>query len=579
MKYRFQWNYKKLKQRRGKVVNRRLEMEKQKKCNKRSRKLQIGFQIFGLILSIETGLFAQEKPTGGDSKSPEKTKKEFYEDNDTGLIYTKPGPNRTKIDSLGKENYPERKDMQLPNHFKHRPENINEEKLVIAARTQFRGVSGDRQSAFSGNEDFHTVDANFRRLRLGFFYQGAKWWGFATQLRLENALNSQFLRITKNKTTGDVQDVTLNDARGLIHEAVIWVNIPILSSRVTLGQINVPFNREYIQSSANFISLERSIVTNILPQFDTGAMIAIHPLEAIDKKYTRYLSLHGFIGNGHGGGGDYGYGRRQDNTAARQNLPQLLAPIYYGRVQYNVFGGLIKKDKDIGWVEGDEIFQDDAKLSFGAAMAQTTQLKTSQPVPIEFLLKDQTPTRLAIQQTTPTGGIDPTGLKSDYLADRTITTPGRPNFGIVGHTYDMTFTWKGFYLNGAWSKFSGSAANQVTSYHGTIGYNFHLYDSKYIMPVFKAEFLKGDWNQSQMFEPGEAYYIYWAGINLMGDYHLYKVQLFYQVIHTNTAKHYFWNTTDNCDSRTVYLQFQANFWTGTSSPENVSGGAIYRQDY
>lgn len=77
MKYRFQWNYKKLKQRRGKVVNRRLEMEKQKKCNKRSRKLQIGFQIFGLILSIETGLFAQEKPTGGDSKSPEKTKKNF----------------------------------------------------------------------------------------------------------------------------------------------------------------------------------------------------------------------------------------------------------------------------------------------------------------------------------------------------------------------------------------------------------------------------------------------------------------------------------------------------------------------
>ncbi|EMY15880.1 hypothetical protein LEP1GSC043_1616, partial [Leptospira weilii str. Ecochallenge] len=72
-------------------------MEKQKKCNKRSRKLQIGFQIFGLILSIETGLFAQEKPTGGDSKPTEKSKKEFYEDNDTGLIYTKPGPNRTKI--------------------------------------------------------------------------------------------------------------------------------------------------------------------------------------------------------------------------------------------------------------------------------------------------------------------------------------------------------------------------------------------------------------------------------------------------------------------------------------------------
>ncbi|MCG6169259.1 hypothetical protein LFX25_15565 [Leptospira sp. FAT2] len=554
-------------------------MEKKKKRNIRVRKLQIGFQIIGLVLLTEVGLFAQDKPVG--DKSAEKAKKEFYEDNDTGLIYTKPGPNRTKIDSLNKEGaFPERKDMQLPNHYKHRPDNINEEKLVIAARTQFRAVSGDRQSPFSGNEDFHTADANFRRLRLGFFYQGAKWWGFATQLRLENAINSQFLRVTKDKTTGDVQDVTLNDARGLIHEAVVWLNIPFMHSRFTIGQINVPFNREYIQSSANFVSLERSIVTNMLPQFDTGAMIAVHPLSVVDKKYTRYLSLHGFIGNGHGGGGDYGYGRRQDNTAARQNLPQLLAPIYYGRIQYNAFGGLVKKDNDIGWVEGDEIFQDDAKLSFGAAVAQTTQLKTAQPVPVEYLFKEINPTTaLAIQQTTPTGGTDPTGLRSDYLAARTITTPGRPNFGIVGHTYDMTFTWKGFYLNGAWSKFSGSAANQVMGYHGMIGYNFHLYDSKYIMPVLKAEFMKGDWNQNQMFEPGEAYYIYWAGINLMGDYHLFKVQLFYQVIHTNVAKNYFWNTPDNRDARNVYLQFQANFWTGTTSPENISGGAIYRQDY
>lgn len=117
-------------------------MEKKRERNKRSRKLQIGFQIFSLILLTEVGLFAQEKPAGVDSKPVEKPKKEFYEDNDTGLIYTKPGPNRTKIDSFEKENFPERKDMQLPNHYKHRPENLNEEKLVIAARTQFRGVSG-----------------------------------------------------------------------------------------------------------------------------------------------------------------------------------------------------------------------------------------------------------------------------------------------------------------------------------------------------------------------------------------------------------------------------------------------------
>ncbi|TGM53201.1 hypothetical protein [Leptospira adleri] len=558
--------------------------------------LQIGFQIFGALILAQASLMAQEKnqpvtdaakvqdknstaTTADSSKPQEKPKKEFYEDNDSGLIYTKPGPNRTKIDTADQNNFPERKDMQLPNHFRHRPENLNEEKLVITARTQFRGISGNRESPFSGNEGFNTVDANFRRLRLGFFYQGAKWWGFATQLRLENALNSQFLKVTKDKTTGDVQDVSLNDSRGLIQEAVAWVNIPFMSSRFTIGQINVPFNREYIMSSANLVPLERSIVTNVLPQFDTGAMIAIHPLELLDKKYVRYLSIHAFIGNGHGGGGDYGYGRRQDNTAARQNLPQLLAPVYYGRVQYNVFGGLIKNEKDIGWVEGDEIFQKDAKLSLGAGLAQTTQLKTSQPLPVEFLYKDQVSQKLVIQQTTPTNGIDPTGLRSDYLADRSITTPGRPNFGIVGHTYDLTFTWKGLYLNGAWSKFSGAASNQVMGYHAQLGYNIHLWDSKYIMPVVKFDFMKGDWNQNHTFDPGEAYYIYWAGINLLGDYHLYKVQLYYQYMHTNSAKNYFFNTADNRDSKAIYLQFQANFWTGTTSPENVSGGAIYRQDY
>ncbi|MDV6235452.1 porin [Leptospira ellisii] len=559
----------------------RFQSEMKVKKKKRKSPVESGWvriSVIGVLFAFGTGLWSQEKQNS-DPQAQENTKKEFYEDNETGLIYTKPGPNRTKIDPIGRENFPERKEMQLPNHFRHRPDKLNEEKLVIAARTQFRGVSGSKESPFSGNEDFNTVDANFRRLRLGFFYQGAKWWGFATQLRLENALNSQFLKVTKDKTSGDVKDVTLNDSRGLIHEAVVWLNIPFMSSRFTVGQINVPFNREYIQSSANFVFLERSLITNVLPQFDIGAMIAFHPLELIDKKYTRHLSVHAFIGNGHGGGGDYGYGRRQDNTATRQNLPQLLAPVYYGRIQYNVFGGLVKGDKDIGWVEGDEIFQNETKLSFGAGLAQTTQVKTAQPIPLEYLYKNQTAPKLILQQTTPTGGSDPTGLHSDYLADRSVTTPGRPNLGIVGHTYDMTFTWKGFYLNGAWSKFSGSAANQVTGYHGTIGYNIHLYESKYVMPVFKFEFVKGDWNQNQIFDPGEAYYIYWAGINLLGDYHLYKVQLFYQQMHTNSAKHFFLNTTDNRDSRAVYLQFQANFWTGTSSPENVSGGAIYRQDY
>lgn len=91
MKYKFQRNYKRFKERKRNGLIPVFEMEKKKERNKRSIKLQIGFQIFSLILFTEVGLFAQEKPIAVDSKPVEKPKKEFYEDNDTGLIYTKTG--------------------------------------------------------------------------------------------------------------------------------------------------------------------------------------------------------------------------------------------------------------------------------------------------------------------------------------------------------------------------------------------------------------------------------------------------------------------------------------------------------
>jgi hypothetical protein len=93
-------------------------------------------------------------------------------------------------------------------------------------------------------------------------------------------------------TTPVVNTVRMTDNRGYVHEAILFTqNIPYAGLRLTFGQMNTQFTREYLQSSANFITLERSIITNAIPQFDLGVMVSALPLKELGHKWERYLQV------------------------------------------------------------------------------------------------------------------------------------------------------------------------------------------------------------------------------------------------------------------------------------------------
>ncbi|TGN19866.1 hypothetical protein [Leptospira idonii] len=492
--------------------------------------------------------------------------KELYIDENTGQVYTLPGPNRKKM-VLENQNY----SVKVPEPatgFANRPDEIGNEKLTIAGRIQFRGISGEEGSVYSnGKSDFKTVDWHFRRLRLGFIYEGNKWWGGLANLRLENAISSIYLKTKKDPATGNVQDVSLANARGLIQEAAIWLNIPFMKSRLTFGAGHVPFQREYIMTSANLTNIERSMSTLVLPQFDTGVMLTSHLLKPFSDKWEKLLTGSFMVGNGHGGPGDYGYGRRIDLAEERPNAPKLLTPAYYGRIQWNPFGGLEKDGKDLGWIEGEEIFQKDTKLSIGTAFASMANVKVPSPLNPDYYPAGYTQPNLLAYQTTKDGG----ELGASYNEGINKTTPGRPKLGVIGHTYDYTFTSHGFYSSGAYSVFSGSAAPQdLKGYSFTLGYVLPMGGGTFVMPIARYDFLQGDFNWDKSLEPGESYRSYWVGLNLFGDKHVFKAQIFYQAFHDKLKKNSITGEAVDINDNVAYLQLQANFWTGTMTPDRFS---------
>ncbi|PKA25893.1 hypothetical protein CH381_13490 [Leptospira sp. mixed culture ATI2-C-A1] len=513
---------------------------------------------------------------------------ELYEDKDTGQIFTKPGNNRVKIDKFpsvpdDRTNKTNHNVTTLPDAFAHRPDDVSKEKLTITGRVQFRGASGTAQSPLSnGHRDFNTIDYAFRRLRLGAMYEN-DWWGASIQLRLENMLN----RVDLSQTTqtvnytdasgrpGSVNVVTnerLKDNRGYIQEAVIYTKLPYAGGRITLGQINVPFNREYIGSSANLVSLERSMVTAALPQFDNGIMLQATPLKEIHPKYERYLHLSFMVGNGKGGGGDYGTGRRQDLTTSNRYGFVNISPTYYGRVVWNVFGSLKRESdgREVNWQEGEEIFQRDMKLSLGSAFQQTQNLVTPAVSAMEY----NAGTTNGIAFVTPQGvngypSADGGSSTLGYNTQNGGTTPGRTKMGLIAHTYDATFTWSGFYFNAAYTKMSGPASNGLIGWHTTFGYNIPITNKFYLMPIFKYDQLMGDFNRNgNRHDPNETLRIYWIGLNLFGDKHHYKVQLYYEILANKLDRDVNTGSPMLIDDRRIYLQVQSNFWTGTTSPES-----------
>jgi hypothetical protein len=484
----------------------------------------------------------------------------------------------------------------LPDGFAHRPDDTKKEKITVYGRMQFRGVSGSAESPYSnGHGDFNALDWNFRRLRLGTMYEN-DWWGMNIQFRMENMANRPNTATTTTNvvtgvsnnngvitttTTPVVNTVRMSDNRGYVHEAIIYAKHPYAGLRLTFGQMNTQFTREYLQSSANFITLERSIITNAIPQFDLGVMVSALPLKELGHKWERYLQVSLMVGNGKGAGGDYGTGRRQDLTTANRWGTVLISPTYYARAQYNVFGGLKREvdGKEVNWQEGEEVFQKEMKWSIGAGYMQTANFQPNTLAVPEYMPGTTNAFNLLNgQQSNPDRGSTTNVIVNNitmsvpnYNVQNNVTTPGRPSFGLVGHTYDTTFTLQGAYITGAYTKYTGAASNNLHAWHTTIGYNIPIMEKYYIMPVLKYEEIAGDFHRDgNSHNQNDILRVYWAGVNLFGDKHHFKAQLFYQVlgnkfdVNPNTGNY------TAIDDRRIYLQLQGNFWTGTVSPEAYS---------
>ncbi|EPG67234.1 hypothetical protein [Leptospira wolffii] len=532
---------------------------------------------FGLLLLSGTAFSQEHLAQGGGEPpkpAPEKPKPEeitIYEDQD-GQLFTKPGPGRfkSKIDKAINKHDP--KFNAYPNHLTNRPDEPQKERLTITGRVQFRGISAQTGSNYNnGNGDFNSVDWNFRRLRLGVQYQGGSWWGMALNLRGENMLNAPYITQSKN-TTGEVTNVSLKEGRGYIQEAFLYVNIPIMGARVSFGQLPTQFHREYLMSSANFIALERSYMTNAYPQFDMGVNLRLSPLkDFFEGKYEKYLTVDLMAGNGHGAGGDYGTGRRQDLTVAgRPNQPVLNSPLYFARVQWNVLGGLVKENgSNVGWQEGEEIFQKDLKISLGAAAMQTKNVSFSSG-PASTLAVDGAIPRGAPTQYLLTTQTTADNSTYDCAVPSYQTSYCQKNLDLRGYTYDGTMSWNGFYLSGAYTAYSGAASNSLSGWQATVGYNIQVFDKYWIMPVFRYDFLKGDFNRNGKIEDTDLKKYYWVGLNLFGDKHLFKAQLFYQIpvlkygVDPVTREH------ETVNNQTVYFQLQATFWTGVVTPDQLN---------
>ena len=185
--------------------------------------------------------------------------------------------------------------------------------------------------------------------------------------------------------------------------------------------------------------------------------------------------------------------------------------LFNWRVQINPFGGLKKGKKDKGWKEGNEIFGKAMKLSIGYGGAFTNDNET----------------------------------ESDVLL------PNGQN--LLGSTFDMTFSAHYFYLNGAYTMFSGEASIDKTStYQATIGYNIKI-AKVWFMPVVRYDYWQADTSTNGSIEDGESVNDLWIGLNFFGDKHNMKAQAFYR-IHTNKDA----KGLDKEDN-TFYLQFTTNF--------------------
>lgn len=412
-------------------------------------------------------------------------------------------------------------------------------KLQITGRIQTRMMSGERDTFWStGTADYNLLDFNFRRLRLGAQYKIDENWGMVVDLRLENAIDRSYITQKTGNCTGAtcITEVKLHDNRGLLQEANLSYNHRFMHLKFSLGLVRMPFNREYFTTSSNLVNIERAMATGAVHQWDNGLRVDVHPLAAIlGERYAYYLSLHGMVSTGHGGGGDAGYGRRFDMTQTQGDQNRGVSPFLTTRIEFNPWGGLNREGKAGAWKEGNEIFQRDLKVSFGLGFAGTLETKIGQKMSTEY-----TPTSTSIALTSGSG--------TDLWAQ----------------TYDMTAVYKGMYLNAAYQHYGGSAGNNITGYNVTVGYALPLYDMAYLMPVLRYDFLKGNLAAARSSglssDPANQFQMLWVGLNYFHSHHDLKLQLFYNIA-DNAYKGY--DSTGNAlggyAQNLIVFQAQLNF--------------------
>jgi len=285
--------------------------------------------------------------------------------------------------------------------------NIDDESYMkVRVRIQSRMVAGEVGSSYASAHDYDALDFNFRRLRVGFIFQGADWFGGIVDLRLENFLAKPALTSTN----------TLTNSYSAIEFANFWLTTGLPESRVTFGQFKLPFFREGLASSANLVSLERSFMNSMIQLYDIGVMFDLNPLGFIPTMKNR-MKFMVSLTNGDGAGDD-GVGRKYVEAS---NPGEPTAPLWNARLEYHPLGGPGGKS----WKEGTEVFENSNLFSFGVSGMYTESAEYG---------------RFA------------------------------NNLDVAGVSGDMTLLVYRIYLNGSVTKFAGNAANDNLSYQATAGY-------------------------------------------------------------------------------------------------------------
>lgn len=453
--------------------------------------------------------------------------------------------------------------LPISEGFANRPKDLKNEKLLIVGRVQLRGMAGQTESSFNnGKSDYNSLDWNFRRIRFGFIYEGNKWWGMLAQIAMEKSLIAPYITTKTDPLTGNVEEVKLNKAQGTIYQANMWFHLPFLDSMIFLGQIRLPFLREW-SSAATMLTPERSYTNSTLQQFDLGAQYVFHPLSAFSEKYKKHLLARMSVSNGSGGSGA-GVGYKNALTETKSGgQPLLISPAYHWRLTFNPFGGFIRDGYDVGWHEGEEIFQSNQRLSIGIGGAFTRELQViSSYNPYTRGVPDQ---RFLTLQTTPSGG-QKTTSGSDLTVDNSKTTPYRNSLDLRANTIDFTYTINKYYASGAYTKFSGESSNNTESYNATLGYVIPIKDM-HLMPAYRYEAIEGDFNRNGRRDPTDMLKSHWIGMNFFAERHLMKFQFFYQIENDRFGLNPITNQPRDMNNNKFYFQVQMVFWSGALKME------------